>query len=131
MSLLLVVGLSGPPEPSTRTGWDDAGRARRPRQVIVYYDEPPEVVEPVSEAPKRRKVTRKAVEAAVEIPWGGDWGISEAMSALPDTVPVLFTPPYQMQPFDIQAVAIAMWLRAEAERRQQDEDEMELLLMAA
>lgn len=105
---------------------DDAP-PRRPRVVIVYYDEPPEVERKPAKAP-RRKVRRKAVEAAIEIPWAGYWTPDEALAALPRSVPVLFDPPRGMTAAEIEAVAIAMWL---AQRAAEDEDDIEMLLMAA
>lgn len=112
---------------------DDGGRRRRP--LIVFYEEaPPKPVKPPTKA-KKLKVRPKAVEAAVDVSWSGDWSLSEALGAVPKAVPVLFTPPKAMPQSEVEAVAVAMWLMQEHQRRRreeaEDEAEIELLLLAA
>lgn len=122
-------GTTGAVPATTRTGW--AG-PRRPRYV-VYYRDPPEPVEAVAK-PKRKKINREAVEAALDISWVGDWTLAEALGALPKSVPVTFTPRPELEPFDVTVIAAAMWLADEAKRRAEaalDEEEIELLLLAA
>ena len=118
------------PPVTVRTGW--AG-PRRPRYV-VYYRDPPEPVAAVKK-PKRKQISREAVEAALDISGAGNWSLAEAMGALPKTVPVTFTPKPELSPFDVTVIAAAMWLADEAKRRaeaaQAEEDEIELLLLAA
>ena len=114
--------------PTVARDRSDAGPPHRKR--IIYYDVPPDPV--AADEPKRRKVTRRAVEAAVDVSWVGDWSVAQAMGALPKSVPIQFVPLPEMQPFDVTVIALAMWLKQEAARIEEEEEfDVELLLMMA
>jgi hypothetical protein len=117
--------------PSTRPrGWDDSAPAgRRPRRpIVIYEDEPVEAPKP-----KQVKVTRKAVQRALESADAPVWPLSvkEAVNLLPAYVQVL---PELGKP-DTSAItaAIVERLKAEFVRRamEADEDDIEMLLLVA
>lgn len=118
---------------STRPrGWDDAAPAgRRRRPIVIYEEAPPEPVE--ASKPVRVKVTRKAVQRALESAEAPVWPLSvkEAVNLLPAYVQVL---PELGKP-DTSAItaAIVERLKAEFVRRamEADEEDVEMLLLAA
>lgn len=109
----------------------DAGPRRlskhRHRVFILPRPEPEPL--PVGVEPKRRKVTRRAVEAAVALPWAGLWTAPEAMEFLPDFVPVEFVS--DGPSFEVLVQAIALQLAREAERRAIEDEEDVMILLAA
>lgn len=121
--------------PSSRPrGWDDSAPAsgRRPRRPIVIYEEAPPEPEEVPK-PRQVKVTRKAVQRALESTEAPVWPLSvkEAVKLLPAYVQVM---PELGKP-DTSAItaAIVERLKAEFVRRamEADEEDVEMLLLAA
>lgn len=147
MSLLLVVGLAGPPEPATQRG-DHIGGRRTRRPVYVFMESEPELPvaarkakrtrpEPLKPAPgqQSRKVTKAIIEEAVaSLPeWRGS--LAQAKQVVPRTIPIM-VPPLQ-QWTEAERAKLVAATRAYLERAvreyeaQQDEDDIELLLLAA
>lgn len=146
MSLLLVVGLAGPPEPATQRG-DHIGGRRNRRPVYVFMESEPEPLNPVPAKRSRpeprkpapgeqpRKVTKAIIEEAVaSLPeWRGS--LAQARQVVPRTIPIM-VPPLQ-QWTDAERAKLVAATRAYLERAvreyeaQQDEDDIELLLLAA
>lgn len=109
----------------------DAGPRRLSKhkhRVFILPRPEPEPL-PAGVEPKRRKVTRKAVEAAIAQPWAGLWTVPEAMDVLPDFVPIEFVS--DGPGFEVLVQAIAMHLAREAERRAIEDEEDVMILLAA
>ena len=123
--------IDGSTPPVAARGGDDAGPRRLSKhkhRVFILPRPEPEPL-PVGVEPKRRKVTRKAVEAAIAQPWAGLWTAPEAMEFLPDFVPIEFVS--DGPGFEVLVQAIALHLAREAERRAIEDEEDVMILLAA